>query len=257
MMDNLRELYYGIQDAYDLIYPWIPSSFKYSLQSFMDNSWVIVHTLFTNPSDLKYLIPSIISTLTFIVSVYWTVSSLYFALRRGLRITIFLLKYGSIVALLLAGLGWTEINRGDDEVTFPNAVASGFQTVMRYANNFAQTPTPPPGPGFSSQTGPGKPWERFASSDSPSSNSRSKSRAAGRKGKTSSSDGPFGDIDPTKILSWISSLREGGEDHEGTAIERTLRELWEKNPDAWADLSFMKNKGEDSDTREGGTSGTR
>lgn len=255
-MDNLRELYYGIQDAYDVIYPWIPSSFKYSLQSFVDNSWVIVHTLFTNPSDLKFLIPTIISTLTFIVSVYWTLSSLYFAARRGLRVTMFLAKYGSMVAFLLAGLGWTNLNHAEDEVTLPNAVATGFQTVMRYANGFAQPPTSPSGPDSSSRTGPGKPWEKFSSFSSPASNTRSKGRTSSRKGKASSGS-PFGDIDATKVLSWISNLRDGGGDREESVIERTLRELWEKNPDAWNDLNFMKSQGDDSDTREAGRSGTR
>lgn len=255
-MEAILNAYYGVLDAYHVIAPWLPLQLNASMQSLYSQSLTILHTLLTNPSALSTMIPQIISTLVLFISVWWTISSVYHTARRGFRILSFLLRYGTVVAAILGGLGYisTDAPRGD--VTLPGSILEGIHTVMNYfdvdlpvgleafmphIDLQPQAPAPP--------HGPRKPWAKFANlaNDNPASNTRSKSskkKSRRRKGEDEDEDAnPFGDISMTDALHWFNNLRQGsplassnseedGSHHSESTFERKLRQMWE-NKDAW------------------------
>lgn len=246
-MDVIGEVYYGVLDAYNTIYPWIPLQLRASVQSVLAQSWVLIHVLLTNPSELQYMIPTIASTLALAISVYWTVTTVYHSVRRGMRVAYFLVKYGSVVALSLGILGWMNPADPNRDLTVTGAVESGWHVLMGF---FDELPKARPA---AQKQGPGKPWEKFPSREggSPKRNPRkAKSHPRSRATKSASPQGgggsatnPFAEFGIADTLSWLLTLRpsgSGGENGEGGESEfaRKLRDVWQRNRDAWEKVKF-------------------
>lgn len=233
-MDGILDIYHGALDAYRLVAPWIPLQFNASVQSLVAQSWTILHTLLTNPTDLRTMIPTIISTVLLFWSVYWTLSTMYYTVQRGFRWLLFLLKYGSIFAVFLGAVGWVNLGTPKEDVTVAEAVITGLHTVADFVG-FDTFVAPPP----SSPSGPGKPWEKFIKSDGPSSNTRSKKATSSSRRKSHAGRASAGDLNMADALSWFNKLREdfwsGGDEETmgGSAFEREILKIWENNKDGW------------------------
>lgn len=226
-MDTLLNIYYGAHDAYNLISPWIPLHYKASVQSFVARGWIIIHTILTDPTKLKSMIPEIVSFVVLIFSTYWTVSYIITTVRRAIRIAWFFLRLGFFVTLFLATLGCVYPDESGADLTVPGAISSGFHVIVDYFDLEALSPM-----------SPGKPWEKFGARGGSSSRTRSKSRNASRM---SSSRSPFGGVSVADAVHWLSVLQgrvgagNEGEEAEGqeSTLERKLRQIWEQNKDAW------------------------
>ncbi|KAF8317911.1 hypothetical protein DL93DRAFT_2076431 [Clavulina sp. PMI_390] len=176
------------------------------------------------------MIPSIIQTLMLLFSIYWTVSTAYHTVRRTIRVGYFFLKWGSIVALLLGGVGWLNPHDASEELTIPGAIASGWNVVATYLDLESLLPAPPSSPSSSTSFTPGKPWEKFLNLDASKFQS---GRSRKSRGSRSGSASPFGGVNAAAdVLSWIGNLRDGSWVGDDT-VERELRQIWDQNKDVW------------------------
>jgi len=240
-MDLVAELYYGVVDTYNIVYPWIPLQLRASVQTLLTQGWLIIHVLLTNPSEIQHMIPTVVSTLALAVTVYWTVTTVYHSVRRVFRVTFVLLKYGSIVVLLLALLGWMSPADPNRDLTIPVAIESGWHTLMGFVDELPKRHT-----AGQPRNEPGKPWERFTPRDGHSSNPRHKprkpkshSRSNAAKSTSSQPQGgasatnPLAEFGIVDALGWLSTLRqsvsngESGE-WEETEFAQKMRHVWEK-----------------------------
>jgi hypothetical protein len=245
-MDVFGEIYYGILDAYNTIYPWIPLQIRASLQSLLTQSWLLVRVLLTNPSELQYMIPTIASTLALAISVYWTITTVYHSVRRGLRVIYLLVKYGTMIAFALGILGWMNPVDPNKDLTVPGAIESGWHVFMSLFDELPRARPAPP-----KRKGPGMPWEKFSPREDRSPNSRHKPRkpkshsrssttksASSQQGSSGSATNPFADFGIADALGWLLTLRQsgsGGEngEREESEFAHKLREVWQRNRDAW------------------------
>ncbi|KAF8331873.1 uncharacterized protein EI90DRAFT_3016019 [Cantharellus anzutake] len=183
-----------LYDAYDLarqiyatVLPFIPESFIYSLKHLYAQCSHLFYVLITSPSNLQNEVPAILSTLALAISLYWTITSTIRATQTAFRVTFFFLKYGTIVATLLAVLGTIYPQGQGVEVlvnnsilnNLPRAIVSGWYALTRTgevqkANAYRQSKSSRSQ--RTSRADRRKPWERFDSG--PSSDKRSKTNKA-------------------------------------------------------------------------------
>lgn len=246
-MDALGELYYGAVAAYNTIYPWIPLPFRASAQTLLARVWLLIHT---SPSDMQHMIPTLVSTIALVVSIYWTITTAYFAVRKTVRVVYFLLKYGSIILVSLGVLGWMSPADPNGAVTISGAIGSGWHACVGFFDELQQAYT-----AESTRGAPGKPWERFTSRNDHSSNPRPKARKPKSRSRPSATKfassqpqrgapatNPFADFGIADALGWLSKLRQGGngenKEWEEGEFARKMRDVWQKNRGAWESLKF-------------------
>jgi len=126
-MDALYGVYDRAQQFYNTIQPFIPQSIAYTFQHFYAQSSRLLYTLITSPYDIQNEIPAILSTLALAVSLYWTITSTFRAMRTTFNVVVFVLKYGTIAATILGlvGLIYPNQDRGMGGGALANSSALG------------------------------------------------------------------------------------------------------------------------------------